>query len=197
MNTRLLAVVLAALIGGALLAVALLPDSQKTSSTTTGKAAVGGAFELTDQNGRRVSDKNFRGKLMLVYFGYTYCPDVCPAGLQVIAAALDKLGAKTDQVEPIFISLDPERDTSEMLKEYLGSFSSRLTGLTGTPEEIARVAKAYRVYYKKVPDEKHPGEYSVDHTSIIYIMGRDGAFVSHATHATNVDKLAEQIGKAL
>lgn len=198
MNTRLIVVVLAALVGGAMLAMSLKPGQPVSpNSATTGIAAIGGPFELTDQNGQRVSDKDFRGKLLLIYFGYTFCPDVCPAGLQVISAALDKLGAKADQVTPVFISLDPERDTPAKLKDYLSSFNRRLVGLTGTPEEIAKVAKEYRAYFKKVPDEKHPGEYSVDHTSIIYLMGRDGAFVSHATHATSVDKLAEQIARAL
>lgn len=198
MNTRLIVVVLAALLGGGLLAMALLPAAPPaTNSATTGKASVGGPFELTSQNDRRVSDKDFRGKLMLVYFGYTFCPDVCPAGLQVISAALDKLGTRADDVVPIFISLDPERDTPAKLKEYLGSFNPRLLGLTGTPEEIAAVAKAYRAYYKKVPDAKHPDEYSVDHTSIIYLMGRDGTYVGHASHASSFEKLAEQIANAL
>ncbi len=198
MNLRLAAVILAGLAVGGLAALTMLPSSTtRPGGTSTGKAAVGGSFELTSQDGKRVSDKDFRGKLMLVYFGYTFCPDVCPAGLQVISAALDKLGPKADEVTPVFISLDPERDTPAKLKEYLASFSPRLVGLTGTPEDIAKVAREYRAYYKKVPDPKHPADYTVDHTSIIYIMGRDGNFVSHATHATNVDALTGLIQKAL
>lgn len=198
MNLKLAAVIVAGLVVGGLAALSMLPPSAtRPGGTTAGKAAVGGPFELTNQDGKRVTDKDFHGKLMLVYFGYTFCPDVCPAGLQVISAALDKLGPKADEVTPVFISLDPERDTPAKLKEYLGSFSPRLVGLTGTPEDIAKVAKEYRAYYKKVPDPKHPADYTVDHTSIIYIMGRDGNFVSHATHATNVDALTGLIQKAL
>lgn len=198
MNLRLAAVILAGIVLGGVTALTLrAPGPTPSSGTTTGKAAVGGPFELTNQDGKRVSDQDFRGKLMLIYFGYTFCPDVCPAGLQVIAGALDKLGAKADQVTPVFISLDPERDTPAKLKEYLSSFSGRIVGLTGTPDDIAKVAKEYRAYYKKVPDPKHPADYTVDHTSIIYIMDRDGNFVSHATHATNVEALTGLIQKAM
>jgi protein SCO1/2 len=198
MNIKLVAVVVAALALGALVATQVLsPSGGPVKSNSVGKAAVGGPFILTDQDGRRRSDTDFRGKLMLVYFGYTFCPDVCPAGLQVMAAALDKLGAKAESVAPIFISLDPERDTPAKLKEYLSSFHAGLIGLTGSKDEIAQVAKAYRVYFKKVVDERHPADYSVDHTSIIYLMGRDGSFVSHATHASNADALAAAVAKAL
>jgi len=165
--------------------------------TSIGKAAVGGPFTLTDHTGRRVTDKDFRGKYMLVYFGFTFCPDVCPSGLQVISAALDELGPKADKITPIFITVDPERDTPEQLAQYVSSFHPRLIGLTGTPEEIQAVAKEYRVYYRKVKDEKSTAEYTVDHTSIIYLMNPQGEFVTHFTHATPVATMVEKLKKVL
>jgi protein SCO1/2 len=157
---------------------------------TVGAAAVGGPFTLTDHTGRTVTDKDFRGRYMLVFFGFTFCPDICPSGLQTMAAALDKVGAKADRITPIFITVDPERDTSEKLKEYVAHFHPRLVGLTGTPEQIQDVARAYRAYYKKVKDERSSAPYTMDHTSIIYLMGPDGAFVTHFTHATPLDTMA-------
>ena len=120
------------------------------TATGTGTALVGGPFSLTDQDGRKVTDKDFLGKYMLVFFGYTYCPDICPTELQVMSAALDNLGAKADDIQPIFITFDPQRDTPEVLKQYVTNFHPRLIALTGTPEEIAVAAKAYRVFYSKL-----------------------------------------------
>lgn len=202
MRLRLLGLIAAGLIGGALLGVALVPgalDRLRPSAQvmSLGKAAVGGPFTLTDQTGRRVTDQDFRGKYMLVYFGFTFCPDVCPSGLQVMAAALDQLGPKAEQVVPIFITVDPERDTPEQLAQYVASFHPRLLGLTGSPEEIQSVAKAYRVYYRKVKDEKSTAEYTVDHTSIIYLMSPEGEFITHFTHATPASTMADKIAKVL
>jgi len=164
---------------------------------SVGKAAVGGPFTLTDHTGRRVTDKDFRGQYMLVYFGFTFCPDVCPSGLQAISATLDQLGPKAEKITPVFISVDPERDTPEQLALYVSSFHPRLVGLTGSPEEIQSVAKAYRVYYNKVKDEKSTAEYTIDHTSIIYLMDPKGEFVTHFTHATPVATMAEKLEKVL
>lgn len=205
MRLRLLGLVVAGLVGGALIALAVLPGAreqliariQPLQETSVGKASVGGPFTLTDHTGRRVTDKDFRGKYMLVYFGFTFCPDVCPTGLQVMAAALEQLGPKAEQITPIFISVDPERDTPEQLAQYVSSFHPRLVGLTGTPEEIQAVAKAYRVYYRKVKDEKSTAEYTIDHTSIIYLMDPNGEFVAHFTHATPVDVMVEKLQKVL
>ena len=122
---------------------------------------------------------------MLVFFGFTYCPDVCPTALQVMAAALDKLGPKAERITPVLITVDPERDTPAQLASYVKSFHPRLVGLTGTPAEIDAVAKAYRVYVKKVPDPKSTAGYTIDHSSIIYVMGPDGAYRTHFTHATS------------
>ncbi|MGB3719516.1 MAG: SCO family protein [Proteobacteria bacterium] len=205
MRLRLLGLVVVGLVFGALLALAILPGAREQliarieplGVTSVGKASVGGPFTLTDHTGRRVTDKDFRGKYMLVYFGFTFCPDVCPTGLQVMAAALEELGPKAEQIVPIFISVDPERDTPEQLAMYVPSFHSRLVGLTGTPEEIQAVAKAYRVYYRKVKDEKSTAEYTIDHTSIIYLMDPNGEFVAHFTHATPVDVMVEKLRKVL
>lgn len=202
MRLRLLALIAAGFIGGALLGLVLVPGAldrfqAPTQAMSIGKAAVGGPFTLTDHTGRQVTDKDFRGQYMLVYFGFTFCPDVCPSGLQVMAAALDELGAKAEKITPIFISVDPERDTPEQLAMYVSSFHPRLVGLTGTPEQIQDVAKAYRVYYKKVKDESSTAEYTIDHTSIIYLMDPNGEFVAHFTHATPASVMAEKLEKLL
>jgi protein SCO1/2 len=167
-------------------------------SSTSGKALIGGPFSLIDADGKRVTDESYRGRYMLVFFGFTSCPDICPAGLQLISAALDKLGAKADKVTPIFITLDPERDTKEKVGAYVKNFNARLVGLTGTPEEIAQVAKEYRVYYKKVPTEGGgPGAYGLDHSSIIYLMDPNGEYVTHFTPSTQVDELTARLEKIL
>jgi protein SCO1/2 len=164
---------------------------------SAGQALVGGPFSLIDHTGRRVTDKDFSGRTMLVFFGFTFCPDVCPSGLQVMAAALDKLGARAQAVTPIFITVDPERDTPEQLAAYVRSFHPRLVGLTGSPAEIDAAAKAYRVYAKKVPDPKSSAGYTIDHSAIIYVMGPDGAYRTHFSHATNADAMAERLSKVL
>ncbi|WP_375778795.1 SCO family protein [Bradyrhizobium sp. ma5] len=153
---------------------------------------VGGPFALTDQAGRDRTDSEFRGKLMLVYFGFTYCPDVCPTDLQAIALALDKLGPDGDQVQPIFITVDPERDTAAHLAEYVPLFHPRLIGLTGSDDAIRKVADAYKVYYARVP-LKDAGDYTVDHTAYIYLMDRDGNYLGFFPPGTSADRMVEII----
>ena len=185
---------------GGLTALLTLPgfrDKLVAPQTSVGKALVGGHFSLVDHKGRRVSEKDFRGQYMLVLFGFTYCPDVCPSGLQVMAAALDKLGRKADRITPIFISVDPERDTPAQLAQYVESFHPRLVGLTGTQAEVDVAAKAYRVYYKKISDEKSSAQYTIDHTALIYLMGPDGSYVAHFTHTMGLDAMAERLAKLL
>jgi cytochrome oxidase Cu insertion factor (SCO1/SenC/PrrC family) len=181
-------------------AIALLPDVRErllpsVGQQVTGKALIGGAFTLTDNTGKRVTDQDFHGKYALVFFGFTSCPDICPAGLQLMAGALEKLGTKAQRITPIFISVDPQRDTPEKLAAYVKNFDPRLVGLTGTPEEIAVVAKAYRVYYAKVPSKERPDDYTMDHTSIIYVMDPKGEFVTHFTPSTSVDDIAAKLDK--
>ena len=138
---------------------------------------VGGPFTLTNGDGKPVTDRDFRGKFMLVYFGYTFCPDVCPTTLSDVTGALEKMGAAADRVQPVFISVDPARDTPEVVRQYVSAFTPRLQGLTGTPDQIAAVAKAYHVYY--ATHDARPGatDYTVDHSSILYVMGPDGQFI--------------------
>jgi len=162
-----------------------------------GVALVGGPFTLTDQDGRRVTDKDFLGKYMLVFFGYTYCPDVCPTELQVMTAALDQMGPQADRIQPVFVSIDPARDTPEVLKSYVGNFGPRLMGLTGTADEVANIARAYRVYYAKAGNSSSPTDYLMDHSSIIYLMGPDGRFVKHMTYTTDAAELARELSEAL
>jgi protein SCO1/2 len=145
-------------------------------ATGLGRATIGGPFRLTDQEGRTRTDRDFRGKWTLVYFGYTYCPDVCPTTLQDMAIALRRLGRKAQQIVPLFVTLDPDRDHPAVLRKYLAAFGPEFVGLTGTPAQIASVAHDYRVYFAK-----HPlpgGGYSVDHASTIYLMNPNGEFVS-------------------
>lgn len=172
-------------------------SAQIQTATSTGTALVGGPFTLTDQDGRKVTDKDFLGKYMLVFFGYTYCPDLCPTELQVMSAALDSLGAKADAIQPIFISFDAERDTPEVLKQYVSNFHPRLVGLTGTPEEIAVAAKAYRVYYSKVPGSSAPDTYLMDHSTITYLMDPQGKFLKHFSYSTDSADLAKALAEAV
>jgi len=202
MRAKIIASVIAGLVLGGIAAIAIIPGVQDrvlgpAGTAGSGKALVGGPFTLTDQAGKTVTDKDFRGRYMLVFFGYTHCPDICPAGLQLISAALDKIGSKADKVTPIFVSVDPQRDTPETLATYVKNFNDRIVGLTGTPEQVAAIAKAYRVFYEKTPNENDPSSYGMNHTSIIYLMGPDGEYVSHFTAMTSLDDMAAKLGKIL
>lgn len=194
--------VVAGLLLGGIAAIAMFPEAREklfpgqSAQQTSGKALIGGPFTLTDQNGKQVTDKDFRGRYMLVFFGFTACPDICPAGLQLIAATLAKVGAKADKIAPIFVSVDPERDTPEKLAGYVKNFDDRMIGLTGTPEQVANVAKAYRVFYEKTANEAGAG-YGMNHTSIIYLMGPDGEYITHFTPTTDVDAMVEKLNKLL
>jgi len=139
---------------------------------------VGGPFTLQNGDGKQVTDRDFRGKYLLVYFGFTFCPDVCPTTLNEVTDALERLGAKADKVQPVFITVDPKRDTPAVMKQYAAAFTPRLVGLTGTPEQIAAVAQAYRVYYAEHRTGPGPNDYSMDHSSILYLMGPDGKFIA-------------------
>jgi cytochrome oxidase Cu insertion factor (SCO1/SenC/PrrC family) len=201
MSVRLVLIAGASLITGLLAGLALFPNTGQrlfgSGERVIGQALVGGPFSLTDHNGRRVTDQDYRGRPMLVFFGFTFCPDICPAGLQVISAALDQIGPKGTSLTPLFITIDPERDTPEQLKSYLASFHPRLIGLSGTAAEISDVAKKYRVYFKKVKDEKSSADYTMDHSTFVYLMDRNGQFVAHFSHSTSADKLSEGLRKLL
>jgi cytochrome oxidase Cu insertion factor (SCO1/SenC/PrrC family) len=160
-----------------------------------GRGTVGGPFTLTDRAGRQRSDTEFRGKLMIVYFGYTYCPDVCPTDLMAITQALDALGPAAEGVQPVFITIDPQRDT-KLLPDYIAAFHRSLVGLTGSPEEIRKVANSYKAFYTKVQDERS-GEYSIDHAGVIYLMGRNGEYLGFMPPQTGPDRLTEILRKHL
>lgn len=158
-----------------------------------GTPAIGGAFTLTDQDGKTVTDADFKGKPTLIYFGFTYCPDVCPTSLLLMQTAVERLGKDAEtRLNTVFITVDPERDTPAVLKDYVGNFGPTMRGLTGTPEQIAATAKAFRVYYRKV-ESKDGGPYLVDHSSIFYLLDRQGRFARHFTHQSKAEDIAAAI----
>ena len=161
-----------------------------------GRGHVGGPFTLIDQTGKKRTDTEFRGRLLVVYFGYTTCPDICPTDLMQIGLAIDKLGAAGDEVQPIFISVDPERDTPDVLARYVPSFHPRLIGLTGTPQQIRSVADAYKAYYARyVP--RDGGTYLIDHTGITYLMGRSGEYLGFFPPGTSAERMVDIISRHL
>jgi len=156
------------------------------------KEPIGGPFALTDHTGKLRTDADFRGKLMLVYFGFTFCPDICPTDLMAIGQAIDKLGPAGEEVQPLFISVDPERDTAAHLAEYLAFFHPRLIGLTGDAAHIRDAARSYRVYYAKVVIGG-TADYTIDHSGFIYLMDRDGKYVGFFPPGTLADRMAAVI----
>jgi cytochrome oxidase Cu insertion factor (SCO1/SenC/PrrC family) len=194
-RTRALLVIASLLFSGLATAAEQPSAARMMDDLMYGRGSVGGPFTLTDQTGRQRSDTEFRGKLMVVYFGYTYCPDICPTDLMAITQALDALGPAAEGVQPVFITIDPERDTKH-LAEYVSAFHRSLVGLTGSPEEIRRVANAYKAFYIKIKDERS-GEYSIDHAGVIYLMGRNGEYLGFMPPQTNPDRLTEILRKNL
>jgi cytochrome oxidase Cu insertion factor (SCO1/SenC/PrrC family) len=156
----------------------------------SGKAPVGGPFELTDHTGRRRTDADFRGKLVVLYFGYTSCPDVCPTELQAITLALDRLGAAADAVQPLFITVDPERDTPSRLADFISAFDPRFVALTGAIPAIRKAALAYRVYFARPVTAAN---YPVDHTGFIYLVGADGRYLGFLPPGLAPDAIANAI----
>jgi protein SCO1/2 len=183
---------IAALMGGV-----LWYESEKVPRlgqvVTSGVADVGGTFKLIDQTGKTVTDADFRGRYMLIYFGYSFCPDVCPTTLSVIGDALAKL--KDPRIVPVFITIDPERDTPKVLVDYMKAFGPQFVGLTGSPDAIKSVEQKYRVYAAKKPiDPNNPKRgYGMDHSSVIYLMGPDGKLVSFYDEAISPDDLAKEL----
>ncbi len=179
-----------------LAALLLLPTLGLPMPATAQDRKIGGAFALIDQDGRAVTDADFRGRPMLVYFGLTYCPDICPTDLAVIAEAMADLGPAADRFQPLFITIDPERDTPEQLRDYMGLFDRRIRGLTGDIKAIAAAARAYRVTYAKY-DIQGPLDYRMDHSAFIYLMDRDGRFVTRFPQGTSPEQLAAALRAAL
>jgi protein SCO1/2 len=164
------------------------------SPLPSAEAPIGGPFRLIAGDGRVVTDRDFRGKYLLVYFGYTICPDICPTTLQSVAAALDRLGAKADRLQPLLITVDPTRDTPPVLAQYAAAFSPRLIGLSGTPEQIAAVEREYRIYAAIRPAG---GGYAVDHSSALFLMGPDGRFIARLDPEASASEIAADLGRSV
>ena len=202
--SKLRFVALAAAFAGLVLAAAgavflLRPPTPPAAMTDSGVvrmaggAAIGGPFRLTDQSGRVVTDTDFAGRYMLIYFGFANCPDICPTELQTMGNAVDALGNEGARVVPVFITVDPARDTPEQLKGYVAAFHPGMVGLSGSAEEIAAVAKAYKVYFNKAPGDGAGDSYQVDHTSFVYLMGPDGKLRSLFRAGTSAKAMAAEI----
>ncbi len=175
------AVLGAGLVGAAVFAANRSPDA----------VPIGGPFTLLDGDDHTVTDQAFRGRWMMVYFGYTHCPDACPTALQDMANAVDQLGAKKNEVAIVFITIDPERDTPTVMKDYVAAFEAGIVPLSGSMDAVAGAARAYRVYYAKHPTKD--GAYDMDHSSIIYLMDPRGRFVANFTHETPPDQIAAKL----
>lgn len=186
----LFAITLAGALGGAWLTVALrTKHAPEHASPTT--AHIGGPFSLFDTSGETVTDASYRGKWLLIYFGYTACPDACPTALNNLSVALVKLGPKAASLRPLFITVDPERDTPYVMANYLKSFNPSIVGLTGNASQIDEVTKAFRVY---VAPQKHGGnDYLVDHSAYFYVIGPDGKFVNVIAGDEPGDRMAEKL----
>lgn len=161
----------------------------------TAASTIGGPFQLVDQSGQAVTEKNLQGKPTIVFFGFTHCPDVCPTALFEMSEILRAMGKDANRVNAYFVSVDPERDTPEIMKSYLSSFDPNLKGLTGSPEQVAGVISAYRVYAKKVPLKD--GDYTMDHTALIYLMDREGRFVAPFNIKRKPEEAAADLKKYL
>jgi protein SCO1/2 len=158
-------------------------------------AAIGGPFQLIDQAGESVTDQSLKGRPTLIFFGFTHCPDVCPTSLFEISEVLRAMGKDADRVNAYFVSVDPERDTAAAMKDYLSSFDPHLKGLTGDPQAVAKVLSAYRVYARKVPLKD--GDYTMDHTALIYLMDREGRFVSPFNMKRSPEQAASELKRYL
>jgi protein SCO1 len=190
-------VVLLALAASVTFSTYLMIDLPEPKITTSGTAAIGGPFTLVATNNETVSDQTYRGKWLLIYFGYTYCPDACPTALNSISVALEKLGSQASDLQPLFITVDPERDTRETMAKYLMSFDSRILGLTGTEEQIESVINEYRLSVSREKPEHGGDDYLISHSSYIYLMDPQGRFVN-VIHAEELgDEIAIRLRKEM
>jgi protein SCO1 len=195
-KTVRLAMIVAAFVAGlASVFAVLFVVNKPQAGALAGASAIGGPFHLVDQNGRPFTDTDLKGEPFLVFFGFTHCPDACPTTLLELSDVLDKLGSDVDKVRVLFITIDPERDNPAALKDYLSAFNSRLVGLTGDLPAVTTVARAYHVYFKKVPLEG--GDYTMDHTAIVYLMNKDGRFVSPFSLRRSAQDAAEDLRRFL
>ncbi len=158
-----------------------------------GIARIGGPFVLVDHTGAERTEADLKGRHALIYFGYSFCPDVCPTALADMLIALDELGPDAERVQPVFITIDPDRDTPAVLKDYIPNFHPRLIGLSGSAAQVSRAARAYRVYYAKVDDPNAGDNYLMDHSSVIYLMDPDGRYLTHFSHGTGPETMAKRL----
>lgn len=177
-----------------LAATALYLNFFSSSEAPKGEVPIGGEFRLISHTGESVDNHTYQGKPRLVYFGFTHCPDVCPMGLAAMQAALEEL--RGDAPIGMFITVDPARDTQEQLALYMQNFPN-IIGLTGTEQQVKDAAKAYRIYYKKVENEESPEDYTMDHTSLIYLMDGEGKYLAHFPHTASPQELVARIKQAL
>lgn len=192
-----------AIVAGLLVAVALavagvaavvlqgMPDRPSAAAPVQ----IGGSFELVSQTGEPFSSRSLAGTPFAIFFGFTHCPEICPTTLYEISESLKQLGSESDSLKVLFVTVDPERDTPEFLSAYLGNFDPRIVGLTGAPERIEEVAKLYRVYYRKVPTGD--GGYTMDHTAITYLMGRDGLYVDHIGYGASPEERLRKLRRLI
>lgn len=193
MNRRLPILIGLAIVAVLSLGVMAFVQVRQAPTATVAAVEIGGPFQLIDTAGRPVTEKALIGKPTAVFFGFTYCPEVCPTTLTEISAALNALGRDADRLNVVFVSVDPERDTPEQMKTYLANFDPRIQGFTGTPEAVATTAKAYRVFYKKVPLEG--GNYTVDHSSAVYLFDKKGRFVEPIGYGSPQERVVAQLKK--
>ena len=185
---RALLITAAALLAAAPLAAC---NRQDGASPVHSLVKIGGPFNLIDMNGKPVTEKSLLGKPTAIFFGFTYCPEVCPTTLTDLTVWLKTLGPEADKLNVVFVSVDPERDTPEQMRLYLSNFDPRIQGFTGTPETVAQAAKAYRVYYQKVPLDG--GGYTIDHSSSVYLFDAQGAFVAPIPYQSSPDRAVHQL----
>jgi protein SCO1/2 len=197
-KSALLAILAAAVLAAGIVFFALTiapPQNGGGEVSAISSAAIGGPFTLIDTAGKPVTDRTYRGKWMLIYFGYTFCPDACPTALTNISAALQRLGRAADEIQPLFITVDPKRDTPAVMAEYLKSFDRRIVGLTGSEEQTAGAAKAYRVYV--APQKSDGDDYLVDHSAFFYLMNPQGKFVNVVAGDLSGTQMADKLRKLL
>jgi cytochrome oxidase Cu insertion factor (SCO1/SenC/PrrC family) len=186
------------LAGGVFLGTALqLRGTDYGSVTTSGPAAIGGPYTLVSMNGQDVSNQTYRGKWVLIYFGYTFCPDACPTALSNISVALEKLGSDASKLQPLFVTVDPQRDTREVLSDYLKSFDPRIIGLTGTKDQIDTLIREFRLYVKQEKSDGDGDSYLVSHSSYIYLMNPQGKFVNVIQGVADGDGIAVWLRKQM
>lgn len=185
-----------ALCGGLYFSSEFDPQNPRPSRST-GEAKIGGGFALTDQYGKPRTDSEFRGKYMLVFFGFTNCPNICPHGLANMTHAMNSLGDEGQAIAPIFITVDPERDTVERMKEFTHNFHPAIVGLTGDKKDIEKVENAYRIYASRKDAADQPDGYTMDHSGFIYLMGKDGKYLAHFSYDTTPDEMVKKIKEYL